>query len=113
MTKFTFLINEESVNGLNWEEFETFEMAQEGKMRLYKIRPILARFLLDDNGAFIEHKKAMDILGKVPVGKIKETITLFIDTLKGSSVPKASGSPSQSPSEVPVVDSVSPVGSQP
>lgn len=113
MTTFTFLINEESVNGLTWEEFETFEMAQEGKMRFYKVRPILARFLIDDNNQFIPHDKALEMLGKVPVGKIKETIGLFIDTLKGSAVPKASGSPSQSPLEVPQADSVSLVGSQP
>lgn len=99
----TFLINEQSVNNMTWEEYETFERAQEGDVKLYRLRPILARFMLNGNG-LMEHKKAMDILAKLPLGKIKETVNLFMDTLKGSALPKANGTQSNSPLEAPTVE---------
>ena len=104
-----FLINEESVNSMTWEEFETFERAQEGSVKLYHLRPILARFMLNGNG-FMEHEKAMNVLAKVPVGKIKETVNLFVNTLKGSAIPNESGSPLKSQSEVVTADSASLTG---
>ena len=105
-----FLINEKSVNEMTWEEYETFERAQEGDLKLYRLRPILARFMLNGNNDFMEHDKAMKILADIPVAKIKETIELFMNSLKGSVVPKASGTPSNSPLEVPTVESASLVG---
>lgn len=105
-----FLINEKSVNEMTWEEYETFERAQEGDVKLYRLRPILARFMLNGNNDFMEHDKAMKILSKIPVGKIKDTIEMFMNSLKGSVVPKANGTPSGLPSEVPTVESKSPAG---
>lgn len=105
-----FLINEKSVNEMTWEEYETFERAQEGDVKLYRLRPILARFMLNGNNDFMEHEKAMKVLSKVPVGKIKETIEMFMNALKGSVVPKVNGTPSNLPSEVPTVESVSLAG---
>lgn len=98
-----FLINETSVNNMTWEEYEAFERAQEGDVKLYRLRPILARFMLNGDG-FMEHEKAMKVLAKVPLGKIKETINQFMDTLKGSVVPKETGTPSSLPSEVPTAE---------
>lgn len=106
MTEITFLINEQSVNSMTWEEYETFELAQEGSVKLSRLRPILARFMLNGEG-IMEHKKAMKVLGELPLGKIKETVNLFMDTLKGSAIPKANGTPSNSPSEAPMVESES------
>ena len=105
-----FLINEQSVNSMTWEEFETFERAQEGSVKLYHLRPILARFMMNGDNDFMEHEKAMSVLGKVPVGKIRETVNLFVDTLKNSTVPKANGDSLKSPSEVPTAASESQVG---
>lgn len=105
-----FLINEQSVNSMTWEEYETFERAQEGDVKLYRLRPILANFMLNGDNNFMEHEKAMKILAKIPVGKIKDTIEQFMNALKGSVVPKANGTPSGLPSEVPMVESVSPAG---
>lgn len=104
-----FLINEQSVNNMTWEEYETFERAQEGDVKLYRLRPILARFMLNGDG-FMEHKKAMDVLAKIPVGKIKETVSAFMETVKGSAVPPTKGSESKSPSEATAADSLSPAG---
>lgn len=104
-----FLINEESVNNMTWEEYETFERAQEGDVKMYRLRPILARFMLNGNG-YMEHKEAMKILGSIPVSKIKDTINIFMETLKGSAVPNGKGSESKSQLEVISADSVSPSG---
>ena len=38
-------------NKLYREEYETFERAQEGDVKLYRLRPILARFML--NGVIV------------------------------------------------------------
>ena len=104
-----FLINEQSVNQMTWEEYETFERAQEGDVKLYRLRPILARFMLNGSG-FMEHDKAMKVLANIPLGKIKETINLFMDTMKGSAVPNEKGSELKSQSEAITADSPSQVG---
>jgi len=108
-----FLINEKSINNMTWEEFETFEQAQEGDMKLYRLRPILARFMTNGNDLPMVHKDAMKILGTLPVSKIKETIELFMGTLKNGTIPKANGSESKSQSEQTSADSPSLDGSQP
>lgn len=104
-----FLINEQSVNNMTWEEYETFERAQEGDVKLYRLRPILARFMLNGDG-FMAHDKAMKILGGIPIGKIRDTVDQFMDVLKGATIPKGNGTPSKQPSEVPSVDSESRTG---
>jgi hypothetical protein len=94
-----FSINEQSINSMTWEEFEMFEKAQEGTFKLYQLRPILARFMMNGDSSFMEHDKAMKILAKIPVGKIKETVELFMSTLKDGAVPKANGNSLNSPSD--------------
>jgi len=106
-----FLINEQSVNSMTWEEYETFERAQEGSIKLHQIRPILARFMVDDANDTVPHDQAMKTLGKVPMSKIKETIELFTTTLKVGTVPNPKGDSLKSPLEVPMVVYESPVGS--
>ena len=105
MTEIHFLINEKSVNDMTWEEFETFERAQEGDMKLYHLRPILARFMTNGNDLPMVHKDAMKILGTLPVSKIKETIGIFMTALKDGTIPKANGSESKSQSEPTLADS--------
>jgi hypothetical protein len=105
-----FLINEQSVNNMTWEEYEVFERSQEGNIKLKDLRPILARFMVDDNNKAVPHEQAMKTLGEVPVSKIKETIEIFMNTLKVGTIPNPNGSPSQSPSEVVTADSVFLVG---
>lgn len=105
-----FLINEQSINNMTWEEFETFERAQEGDMKLYRLRPVLARFMQNGNNDFMEHNKAMKVLAELPISKIKETINLFMSTLKDGAIPNANGSESKSPLEAITADSPSQVG---
>ena len=105
-----FLINEQSVNSMTWEEFEAFERAQEGDVKLYMLRPVLARFVLNGDNTFMQYDKALKVLGKIPVSKIRETIDAFVGVLKNNTVPKASGNSSSLPSEAPTVASESQAG---
>ena len=102
-----FLINEQSVNSMTWEEYEAFENAQEGNIKLKDLRPVLARFMTNGNDLPVERKKAMRILGELPLPKIKETVEIFMSTLQDSTIPKVNGSGSQSPTEVKPVASLS------
>lgn len=110
MTKIHFLINEQSVNSMTWEEYEAFENAQEGNIKLKDLRPVLARFMTNGNDLPVDHKKAMKILGELPLPKIKETVEIFMGTLQDSAIPKANGSGSQLPTEAKPADSLSPAG---
>ena len=94
-----FRISEQSVNELTWEEYETFERAQDGNVKLRDLRPILARFMADDNGAPLEHKKAMAELATLHLGQIKDVVAQFMNALQNQAVPKANGNSSPLPSE--------------
>lgn len=95
-----FLINETSINSMTWEQYEAFENAQEGSIKLKELRPVLAHFMTNGNDLPMDTKKAMKVLGELPMPKIKETIELFMTVLQDSAIPKANGRSSQSPIEV-------------
>lgn len=112
MIEIHFLIKEEIVNTMTWDEYEAFEKAQEGTVKLKDIRPVLARFMVNGDGSTpVPHTEAMKILGKLPIAKIKETVELFTQTINGTLVPKASGSLSKSLTEAEQAGSPSPDGS--
>ena len=74
-----FHLTEESVNGLSWEEYEVFERVQDGEsIKLYRLRPVLARFMVDDKVQPVEHDKAMKILSKITMGDINTRNGIFI-----------------------------------
>lgn len=100
MTEIHFLITEQSVNSMTWEEYEAFERAQEGNVKMYQIRPILARFMVNGDGVSpIPLKQAMKILGELPMPKIQETITIFGNALRDGTIPNGNGGPSKLPLE--------------
>lgn len=104
-------MGEDVINSLSWEEFETFERTQDGEpMKLYRLRPLLARFMVDANGATVAHDVAMKQLAKVPMANIKDVVAQFMATLQDTAVPKASGGSSKPPSEVEPQASPSPAG---
>ena len=114
MTEIHLLITEQSVNSMTWEEYEAFERAQEGDVKMYQIRPILARFMVNGDGKTpIPTKQAMKILGELPMPKIQETIAVFGNALRDGTIPNAKGEPSKLPSVAALEVSPSPVGSQP
>lgn len=109
----TFHLTEENVNNLNWEEYEVFERVQDGEaIKLYRLRPVLARFMVDDKVQPLKHEDAMKILSKIPMREIKDVVTRFMEGLQNSTVPKVNGDSLKSPSEVEPQASESPAGSE-
>jgi len=108
-----FHLTEDSINGLSWEEYEVFERVQDGEsLKLYKLRPILARFMVDDKAQPIKHADALKTLAKVKMNEIKDVVSAFMEGMKNSTVPKAIGTPLNSPSEAEPTDSESLPGSE-
>lgn len=109
--KIHFHLDERKVNGLTWEEYEALERAQEGDVKMFRLRPLLARFVVDEKGVAVEHSIALAQLGRIPMDQVPEVVTAFIESLKGSTVPKANGDSLPSPSAPsPVVVSESQAG---
>lgn len=107
-----FHIDQESVQSMSWEEYETFERAQDGDVKMYQLRPILARFILNGDGP-MPHDKAMKMLGQLPISKIQETVEAFVGAIREGAIPKANGSSLSSPLEVAPAGSASPDGLEP
>lgn len=99
MAKIHFHLNETIVNALTWEEYEALERAEDGELKLYQIRPVLARFLANEDNSPVEHKIAMKQLAAIPVQQIPEIIKQFMDDLRRAAIPKASGDSSSPPSD--------------
>ena len=112
MDPIRFVINKEKT-GLTWEEYETIELAQEGDVKMRRLRPLVARFMVDENSQPLPHKQALDILGKLPLDEVQDVFVKFADAMKVSAVPKANGTPLNSPSEAALPASASLPGSQP
>lgn len=86
-----FHMREDLINALTWEEYEALELAQEGELVLHRIRPLLARFVVNDENIPVDHKAAMRLIAKVPMDQIKDVIAAFLDALKEKAVPKENG----------------------
>lgn len=95
-----FHINENLINELTWEEYEAFEGAQEGKIKLSQLRPLIARFMVDENQRRLPHAAAMKVLGAIPMAEVKDVFQQFSESLTGAVVPNGIGKPSSLPSEV-------------
>ena len=107
-----FHINNDTVNQMSWEEFEAFERAQDGDLKLYQLRPVLARFMVDEKMKPVPHKQAMTALAKIPLEKVQETIEVFVDAIREGVIPKANGNSLNLPSEAASADSEFPDGVQ-
>lgn len=94
-----FHMDENKINDLAWEEYEAIEMAQEGRVKMHKLRPLMARFMVDDDNQPLDHEKAMGVLGKLPIGQLPELMKAFVDGMKVSMVPKENGNSSEQHSE--------------
>lgn len=106
-----FRLSENAVNEMTWEEYEAFEMIQEGNVKLSRLRPILARFIVDDEGNPIPRAEAMKQLGAISIAQIKDVVAEFTSSLTATAVPKENGNSLNSPSEV-VPPSEFPAGSE-
>ena len=110
MTEVNFLVTKDIFESLSLEEYEAFERAQDGDVKLYQMRPVLARFMVDEKNKAVPHAQAMKVLGKLPVSKLRETMEKFMEAMREGTVPNVTGGPSSSPSEASPQDSLSPAG---
>lgn len=106
-----FRITKELIESLPEKDYETIEMAQDGEIKLYKLRPLLARFVADANGNPIAHTTAMLQLGEIPLTQWGDVVNQFANALKGTTVPNMSGNSLNSPSEPALENSEFPAGS--
>ena len=98
VTKIKFRMSEAMMNSLSTEEYEALERAQDGEVKMYRLRPVFARFVVDEDGMPVDHEKAMRMLGAVPITQIGEIVKGFMAALQGAVVPKESGNSSAPPS---------------
>ena len=106
-----FLINREKI-GLTWEEYETIELAQEGDVKMRRLRPLVARFMVGEDNQPLPHPQALAILGKLPMDEVKDVFEQFASAMKESAVPNANGRQLNSASEASLTPP-SPTGAEP
>ncbi len=94
-----FSMNKELLNSMTEEEYEAIEMAQDGQARLYRLRPLMARFMVDEQGQSLPHEAAKRQLGQIPMGEWADVTNQFANAFRETAIPNANGRPSSSPSE--------------
>lgn len=95
-----FDITAEQVNSMSIEDYEALERAQDGEIRIYRLRPVLCRFMVTEENKPIPFDEALKITSKFGFKEFGEFASKFFAAMKEKAVPKASGSPSKLPSEV-------------
>lgn len=98
--KIRFFIAKNLIENMTEEEYEAIEMAQDGQARLYRLRPLMARFMVDEQNIPLSHEAAKKQLGKIPMGEFADVTTKFADAFRAYAIPPSSEKPSNSPSEV-------------
>ncbi len=112
MTDFFFNITEEAVNDMDALDYEAFERAQDGEFKLYRVRPAIARFMVDKDNKPIPYATALKQSERMKVKEVNKFVTRFFEIMQEKAVKKTNGIPSEQPSTVPMVESPSLVGSQ-
>jgi len=110
MTEFYFYITEDAVNDMDAIDYEAFERAQDGEFKLYRLRPAIARFMVDKDNNSIPYATALKSSERMKLREVKDFIGKFFEAMKNKAVPKESGIPSEQPSIPVTVESPSPVG---
>ena len=105
-----FFITEQSVNDMDIVDYEAFERAQDGDVKIYRIRPAVCRFMVDENNIPIPYNQALKASEKMKLKDFKDFINKFFETMQGSAIPKSTGSELKSPTEAVPVDSLYQVG---
>lgn len=96
--KISFHFSEEQLKTLSWEDYEVIEKSQDGQTKLHLLRPFMARFMVDENKAYLPHETAIKQLGKINMVDAADVIKAFTSALRDRAVPKENGN--QSPSEL-------------
>lgn len=95
-----FKLNAEEIKKWPEEDYEAIEMAQDGEVKFYRLRPIMARYLVDEAGKPLPKAIALKQLGKIPIDEWAEVVRQFAAGITSVAVPNASRSLSELPSEV-------------
>jgi hypothetical protein len=113
MTTIRFQINEETAyKQIATEEWEAMERAQDGDVKIYRLRPVLARFMVDEEGKPLTQEQALKISGKMPFDEFMgDVFPAFFEALRSAAVPKANGNSSNQLSPASTPASEFPIGS--
>ena len=106
MTDFYFFITEDAINEMEAKDYEAFERAQDGEFKLYRVRPAIARFMVDKDNKPIPYTIALKQSEQMKIKKVNKFITAFFEVMQNKAIPKESASPLKSPLEAVTADSV-------
>lgn len=76
---------------LTWEEFELLEQAGTGQFSFRLMRPLVAKFMVDEQGQAIPAAEAEAELGRLTRPQILEVVGALAAQLRDTAVPPASG----------------------
>lgn len=105
-----FNITKELFENMDAVDYEAFERAQDGDIKMYRLRPAVCRFMVDNNNVPIPYSQALKNSEKMKVKDVLNFIRQFFESVRDNAIPKGNGTPSSLPSEVPTPVSVSQVG---
>ena len=74
------------------------EHIQQGKPSAEELKMLMCHFLVDDKGKYMTEEQAGKILGKLKRQELVDVQERFVEAIQESSIPKASGNGSNSPS---------------
>jgi hypothetical protein len=112
MTQIHFHFTQDTLKSLTTDDYEAFERANDGELRIYRLRPVMARYMVDEQLQPIPYNVAYKSLN-MPMQEFIPVMQSFFEALNGAAVPNGNGRPSKSLSEVAPVVSPSLGGSQP
>ena len=92
MSSIRFHVTKEGIQDLTVEEFEAIEMATDGDLKVYRVSPALARFVVDENGEPVPYLAAMRQLGQLCLRDMETVIREFGEATRAAAVPKENGS---------------------
>jgi hypothetical protein len=109
----TFRVNPETIyKEISTEEWEAMERAQDGKPRIYQLRPILARFVVGPDGNLLSQERGMESMRAIPIHDfLNDVFPAFFKTLSEGAVPKGNATQLASRSEASTAPTT-PAGSQ-
>jgi len=93
-----FHVSADIAKTLTVEEYEAIERAQDGDTRLYRLRPLMARFVVEEAGQPMPHEIAMQKIGRLNMEQMANVIKGFFEAMKDQAIPKANGNSSASAS---------------
>jgi hypothetical protein len=102
MDTLRFVIDQNTIKQtLTGEDIETVELFQEGEqVGTYRLKKMAAKFMVDDAGAPVPYKQAIKIFNQMNAEEYSEGLMQFVQAMVDVALPKGSGMPLNSHSEV-------------